>query len=154
MGLIFPRGKFSRRMPYREKRENYPHAKISTFTVSAREIKRIQVSICHWEMVCFNWRICPPIGRLAHVHVCHNASHTVSLKLYCRYLYTIPYMINRILSLKQLWLQVNGHAWFHLHGLRWPVRNGDGAKNSKWKYMFPAGFEPTPRQSMTGKSAP
>ena len=33
MGLIFPRGEFSRRMPYREKRENYPHAKISTFTV-------------------------------------------------------------------------------------------------------------------------
>ena len=34
------------------------------------------------------------------------------LKLYCRYLYTRPYMINRIWSLKQLWLQVNGHAWF------------------------------------------
>ena len=33
MGFIFPRGKFSRRRPYREKRENYPHAKISTFTV-------------------------------------------------------------------------------------------------------------------------
>ena len=74
------------------------------------------------------------------------------LKLYCRYLYTRPYMINRIWSLKQLWLQVNGHAWFHLHGLRWPVRNGEGAKNSKWKYMFPVGFELTPRQSMTGKS--
>ena len=41
--------------------------------------------------------------------------------------------------------QVNGHAWFHLHGLRWPVRNGEGAKNSKWKYMFQAGFQPTPR---------
>ena len=76
----------------------------------------------------------------------------VVLKLYCRYLYTRPYMINRIWSLKQLWLQVNGHAWFHLHGLRWPVRNGEGTKNSKWKYMFPAGFEPAPRQSMTGKS--
>ena len=24
--------------------------------------------------------------------------------------------------------------------LRWPVRNGEGAKNSKWKYMSPAGF--------------
>ena len=34
MGLIFPQGKFSQRMPYREKRENYPHAEISTFTVS------------------------------------------------------------------------------------------------------------------------
>ena len=50
------------------------------------------------------------------------------LKLYCRYLYISPYMINRIWSLKQLWLQVNGHAWFHLHGHRWPVRNGEGAK--------------------------
>ena len=77
-----------------------------------------------------------------------------SLKLYCRYKYTRLYMINRIWSLKQLWLQVNGHAWFHLHGLCWPVRNGEGAKNSKWKYMFSAGFETTPRQSTTGKSAP
>ena len=63
------------------------------------------------------------------------------LKLYCRYEYTKPYMINRIWGLKQLWLQVNGHAWFHLQRLRWPVRNGEGAKNSKWKYMSPAGFE-------------
>ena len=75
----------------------------------------------------------------------------VLLKLYCRYLYTRPCMINHIWGLKQLWLQVNGHAWFHLQQLRWPVRNGEGAKNSKWKYMSPAGFEPTPRQSTTGK---
>ena len=74
------------------------------------------------------------------------------LKLYCRYLYTWPCMINHIWGLKQLWLQVNGHAWFHLQRLRWPVRNGEGAKNSKWKYMSPAGFEPTPCQSTTGKS--
>ena len=74
-----------------------------------------------------------------------------ALKLYCRYLYTRPCMINHIWGLKQLWLQVNGHAWFHLQRLRWPVRNGEGAKNSKWKYMSPAGFEPTPRQSTTGK---
>ena len=73
------------------------------------------------------------------------------LKLYCRYLYTRPCMINHIWSLKQLWLQVYGHAWFHLQRLRWPVRNGEGAKNSKWKYMSPAGFEPTPCQSTTGK---
>ena len=73
------------------------------------------------------------------------------LKLYCRYLYTRPCMINHIWGLKQLWLQVNGHAWFHLQRLRWPVRNGEIAKNSKWKYMSPAGFEPTPRQSTTGK---
>ena len=38
-------------------------------------------------------------------------------------------MINRTLGLKQLWLQVNGHAWFHLHGIHLPVRNGaEGAK--------------------------
>ena len=37
MGLIFPRGKFSQRMPYREKRENYAHAEISTFTVSTEK---------------------------------------------------------------------------------------------------------------------
>ena len=41
--------------------------------------------------------------------------HQFSLKLYCRYEYKKHYMINRILGLKQLWLQVNGHAWFHLH---------------------------------------
>ena len=73
------------------------------------------------------------------------------LKLYCRYLYTRPCMKNHIWGLKQLWLQVNGHAWFHLQRLRWPVRNGEGAKNSKWKYMSTAGFEPMPRQSTTGK---
>ena len=78
-------------------------------------------------------------------------THNLNLKLYCRYLYTRPCMINHIWGLKQLWLQVNGHAWFHLQRLRWPVRNGEGAKNSKWKYMSPAGFEPTPRQSTTGK---
>ena len=50
------------------------------------------------------------------------------LKLYCRYLYTWPCLINHIWGLKQLWLQVNGHAWFHLQRLRWPVRNGEGAK--------------------------
>ena len=59
-------------------------------------------------------------------------------------------MINRIWGLKQLWLQVNGRAWFHLHGIHLPVRNGvEGAKNSKWKYMSPAGFEPTPRHDTT-----
>ena len=73
------------------------------------------------------------------------------LKLYCRYLYTRSCLINHIWGLKQLWLQVNGHAWFHLQRLRWPVRNGEGAKKSKWKYMSLAGFEPTPRQSTTGK---
>ena len=88
-----------------------------------------------------------------HVYIKHVIYNLRSLKLYCDYKYTRPYMINRVSGLKQLWLQVNGHAWFHLHGLRWPVRNGEGAKNSKWKYMFPAGFEPTPCQSTTDKSA-
>ena len=76
-----------------------------------------------------------------------------TLKLYCSYEYTKPCMINFIWGLKQLWLQVNGHAWFHLQRLCWPVRNGEGAKKSKWKYMSTAGFEPTQRQSSTGKSA-
>ena len=31
---------------------------------------------------------------------------------------------------------------------------GRERKIQKWKYMSPAGFEPTPRQSTTGKSAP
>ena len=58
------------------------------------------------------------------------------LKLYCGYKNTRPCMINCIWGLKQLWLQVNCHAWFHLHGLRWPVRNGEGAKHSKEYIRF------------------
>ena len=57
------------------------------------------------------------------------------LKLHCGYKYTRPCMISRIWGLKQLWLQVNGHAWFHLHWLRWAVRNGEGVNNSKWKQI-------------------
>ena len=80
--------------------------------------------------------------------------YCVILKLYCGYLYTRPCMINRIWGIKQLWLQVNGHAWFHLHGIHLPVRNGaEGAKNSKWKYLSPAGFEPTPRHDTTSGTA-
>ena len=44
-------------------------------------------------------------------------------------------MINRVWGLKQLWLQVNGHAWFgtfsillHLKRLNWPVREGNKRK--------------------------
>ena len=62
------------------------------------------------------------------------------LKLYCRYLYTRPCMINHIWGLKQLLLQVKGHAWFHLQWLRWPVRNGEGAKNSKMKIYVSSGI--------------
>ena len=83
-----------------------------------------------------------------------KASECMPLKLYYRYEYTKPCMINRIWVLKQLWLQVIGHAWFHFQRFHWPVRNGEGAKNIKWKYMSPTGFEPTPRQSKTRKSAP
>ena len=81
---------------------------------------------------------------------CATRSQLSFLKLYCRYLYTRPCMINHIWGLKQLWLQVNGHAWFHLQRFRWPVRNGEGAKNSKWKYMSPAGFEPIPASPRQG----
>ena len=69
-----------------------------------------------------------------------------TLKLYCRYLYTRPCMINHIWGLKQLWLQVNGHAWFHLQRLRWPVRNGEGAKNSKWIQRDSNPHPASPRQ--------
>ena len=37
MGFIFAWGLFSRRRQKREKRENYPHAKIPTFTVVHRQ---------------------------------------------------------------------------------------------------------------------
>ena len=42
--------------------------------------------------------------------------------------YTRPCITNRIWGLKQLWLQMIGHAWFHLHGHCWAVRKGEGAK--------------------------
>ena len=94
------------------------------------------------------------ISRLNEIIMFRKVHHIFSLKLYCGYLYTRPCMINHILGLKQLWLQVNGHAWFHLHGIHLPVRNGaEGAKNSKWKYMSPVGFEPTPRHGTTRGTA-
>ena len=73
------------------------------------------------------------------------------LKLYCGYKYTS--MINRIWVLKQLWLQVNCHAWFQLHWIHWAVGNRLGLKNSKWKYMSRAGFQPKPRHATTGETA-
>ena len=84
----------------------------------------------------------------------YNLRKDIILKLYCGFRYTTLCMNNRIWVLKQLWLKDNGHAWFHLQRLRWPLRNGEGAKNPKWKYMSPGGFELTSRQSTTGKSAP
>ena len=50
------------------------------------------------------------------------------VKLYYGYKYTEPCMINHIWGLKQLWLQVNGHAWFHFQLLCWIVRNGEERK--------------------------
>ena len=90
--------------------------------------------------------VCPALRFIPHEP---RKKDTHSLKLYCRYLYTRPCMINHIWGLKQLWLQVNGHAWFHLQRLRWPIRNGEGAKNSKWKYVS-SGIRTHTRQSSTG----
>ena len=76
-----------------------------------------------------------------------------ALKLYCRYEYTRPYM--KIVS----GVKIN-------YDYRWMVMldfiymgSADlfGTKRERKiqnENMFPAGFEPTPRQSTTGKSAP
>ena len=40
LGFIFARGKFSRKRRYCEKRKNFPHAKISNFTVMSLYTKR------------------------------------------------------------------------------------------------------------------
>ena len=58
-------------------------------------------------------------------------------------------MINRIWGIKQLRLQVNGHAWFHLYGFAELFGTEKKRKKSKLKYMSPVGFEPTPRHSAT-----
>ena len=71
------------------------------------------------------------------------------LKLYFRYEYAKLCMINRIWGLKQLKLQVNGHAWFHLQRLRWPVGNGEEAKKFKMKIYVSSGIRThtaSPRQ--------
>ena len=65
------------------------------------------------------------------------------LKLYCDYKYTRSFMINRVWGLKQLWLQVNGHAWCHLLGLRGPERKGEKRKiQNENTCMYPPGIEP------------
>ena len=60
------------------------------------------------------------MGTMLGVPLCagkvYKLSGNVSLMLYCGYKYTHPCMINRIWGLKQLWLQMNGHAWFYLQG--------------------------------------
>ena len=95
---------------------------------------------CLWRWELFRryyFFFSPPAHLYAVTYMTENSeiSFNVTLKLYCDYKYTRPCMINRILGLKQLWLQVNGHAWFHLHGLHWPVWNGEGTTNSKWEYV-------------------
>ena len=79
----------------------------------------------------------------------YNLRKDIILKLYCGFRYTTLCMINCILVLKQLWLHDNGHTWFHLQRLRWPVRNGEGAKKSKMKYLSPGDsnqYHANPRQ--------
>ena len=46
-----------------------------------------------------------------------------------------PCMVNRSWGIKKLTLQVNGHAWYHLHGLPKAMKNGKQAKNAKWKCL-------------------
>ena len=50
-------------------------------------------------------------------------------------------MINCILGLKQQKLQMNGHGWFHLQGLRQVVRKGNKRK-ILYEKMSPPGIEP------------
>ena len=57
----------------------------------------------------------------------------ISLKLYCGYKYTKHCMINCIWSLKQRYLQLNGHAWFHLQGLCRPVRKANKRFYVSWR---------------------
>ena len=52
------------------------------------------------------------------------------LKLYCGYKYTRPCMINRIWGLKTTMTTGDGHAWFHLDGIHWAVRN-----RLRWKIL-------------------
>ena len=65
-------------------------------------------SLCSY----FNW----PVHVRKNYVTCFSMYNNISLKLYCRYLYTRPCMINHIWGLKQLWLQLNGHAFFICNG--------------------------------------
>ena len=73
------------------------------------------------------------------------------LTFVCMYIYKAFYDKSYLGS--KTTLTEYGHAWFHLHGIHWAVRNRLGLKNSKWKYMSPVGFEPTPRHAMAGETA-
>ena len=49
-------------------------------------------------------------------------------------------MTNRVWGLKQLSLQVNGHACFHLLGLRRPVRKRNKRKSQNENIYVSAGY--------------
>ena len=69
--------------------------------------------------------------------ICH-----FSLKLYYGYKYRKPFMINRIWGLKQLWLQVIGHAWFHFKRLRWSTcTERGGSEKFKMKIYVSGGIQ-------------
>ena len=60
-------------------------------------------------------------------------------------------MINRIFGLKQLWLQVNGHAWFHLHGITLSCSEQAGIEKFKLQIYVSSGIrtegEATPSET-------
>ena len=78
--------------------------------------------------------------------------HTLMLKLYYRYEYTKPCMINCTWGLKTTMTSGEWTCLISFATALLTCWNGEGAKNSKWKYMSPAGYEPTHRQFTTGKS--
>ena len=49
-------------------------------------------------------------------------------------------------------LQVNGHASFHLHRLRWQnCEEQETNENAKWKYRYPAEIELATHRFLTGR---
>ena len=109
---------------------------ISNHSYMCTLASRRYMSLHFWRLPSDKGELQENLLFIAHFLLLFIVFFKISLKLYCRYEYTKPCMINRIWCLKQLWLQVNGHAWFHLQQPRWHVLNGEGAKYSKWKYMW------------------
>ena len=77
--------------------------------------KRVIVLSWLWNILYYNWR------------------KDIILKLYCGFRYAKLCMINRIWVLKQLWLQDNGHTWFHLQRLRLICSERRESEKSKMK---------------------
>ena len=71
------------------------------------------------------------------------------LILYYSYKYARHCVINRIWGLKQLSLQMNGHAWFHFHGSVELFRTGRQRQIQNENICL----ETMPRHFATGKSA-